>query len=172
MAMKRIVMTISLFIVFVSLFVFGVNFTVGHSSSGSIVSSVQAKDKDDNQGGCPGNCSLHTLNGCYGSTITGTLLPNPGPFAGPVAGVVLTNYDGRGGFTQIDTVTIGGVLVAAGRNSTGTYTVNPDCTGTATINFPDQPPLQLTFVLDDGGREIRAVVTNPALATTSIGRKQ
>lgn len=170
--MKRIITTISLVIVFASLLVFGVIFKSGHGSNGSIVPSVQAKDKDDNQGGCPGNCSLHTLNGCYGSTITGTLLPNPGPFAGPVAGVVLQNYDGRGGFTQIDTVTIGGVLVASGRSSSGTYTVNPDCTGTATINFPGEPPLQLTFVLDDSGKEIRAVVTNPALATTSIGRKQ
>jgi len=168
--MKRIIMTISLVIAFASLSIFGVIFMGGHGSNGSIVPSVQAKDASE--GGCPGHCSLHTLNGCYGSTITGTLLPNPGPFAGPVAGVVLTNYDGRGGFTQIDTVTIGGVLVASGRSSSGTYTVNPDCTGTATINFPGEPPLQLTFVLDDSGKEIRAVVTNPALATTSIGRKQ
>jgi hypothetical protein len=174
MTMKRIIMMISLVIVFASLFVFGVIFTGGQGSSGSIVSTVQAADDDDedDRGSCRRNCSLRSLKGCYGSTITGTLLPNPGPFAGPVAGVVLTKYDGRGGFTQIDTVTIGGVLVATGRSSTGTYTVNPDCTGTATINFPDQPPLQLTFVLDDGGREIRAVVTNPGLATTSIGRKQ
>ncbi len=167
--MKRIIMTISLVIAFASLFVLGV-IKSGHGSNGSIVPSVQAKDASE--GGCPGNCSIHTLNGCYGSTITGTLLPNPGPFAGPVAGVVLQNYDGRGGFTQIDTVTIGGVLVASGRSSSGTYTVNPDCTGTKTINFPGQPPLQLTFVLDDSGKEIRAVVTNPAVATTSIGRKQ
>ena len=168
--MKRIIMTISLVIAFASLFVLGV-IKSGHGSNGSIVPGVQAKDASE--GGCPGNCSVHTLNGCYGSTITGTLLPNPGPFAGPVAGVVLTNYDGRGGFTQIDTVTIGGVLVASGRSSSGTYTVNPDCTGTATINFPGgEPPLQLTFVLVDGGNEIRAVVTNPAVATTSIGRKQ
>lgn len=115
--MKRIIMTISLVIVFASLFVFGVIFMGGQGNSGSIVSSVQAKDDedDDNRGGCRTNCSLRSLKGCYGSTITGTLLPNPGPLAGPVAGVVLAKYDGRGGFTQIDTVTIGGVLIATGK---------------------------------------------------------
>jgi hypothetical protein len=47
--MKRIVMTISLVIVFASLFVFGVSFTGRQGSTGSIVSSVQAADNDDAQ---------------------------------------------------------------------------------------------------------------------------
>jgi hypothetical protein len=107
---------------------------------------------------------------CYGSTITGTLVG--GPMAGPVAGIVLQNFDGEGGLTQIDTVTINGNTIAQGRHSTGAYTVNQDCTGSATLNFPDQPPLQLNFVLVDHRREIRSVVTNPGLTTTSVGRKQ
>jgi hypothetical protein len=49
MTMKRIIMTISLVIVFASLFVFGVIFTGGRGSSGSIVSSVQAADGDDDE---------------------------------------------------------------------------------------------------------------------------
>ena len=170
--MKRIIMTISLVIVFASLFVFGVVFTGGQGSSGIFVSSVQAADDDDddNRGGCRTNCSLHSLKGCFGSTITGNLVG--GPLAGPIAGVVLQKFDGEGGLTQVDTVSINGILVADGRSATGTYTVNPDCTGTATINFPAQPPLQLNFVLVDHGRELRAVTTNPGLTTTSVGTKQ
>jgi hypothetical protein len=42
-------------------------------------------------------------------------------------------------------------------NYTGTYTVTPDCTGSATLNttLPGNPILQLKFVIDDGGKEIR-----------------
>jgi hypothetical protein len=110
------------------------------------------------------------LKGCFGTTIAGNIVG--GPLAGPVAGIALQKYDGEGGLTQVDTVSINGILVANGRSATGTYTVNPDCTGTATINFPAQPPLQLNFVLDDHRRELRAVTTNPGLTTTSVGRKQ
>jgi hypothetical protein len=171
--MRRSITALTLVLFFVSLFAFGMAFkTKRDDSSVSLVPRAQAKDRDDeeNGGSCPHNCSLRSLNGCYGSTITGTLVG--GPMAGPVAGVVLQNFDGEGGLTQIDTVSINGITIAQGRHSSGTYTVNPDCTGSATLNFPDQPPLQLNFVLDDHRRELRAVVTNPGLTTTSVGRKQ
>ena len=172
--MKRIITTISLVIVFASLFVFGVIFTGGQGSNGSIVPTVQAADNDDDddRGSCRRNCSLRSLKGCYGFTINGTILA-----AGPVAGVVLRNYDGEGGFTQVDTVSINGMLITppTGRSSRGTYTVNRDCTGSATLNPPPDtglPPLHIYFVLVDGGREIREVVTDPGFAVTTVGKKQ
>jgi hypothetical protein len=173
MTMKRTITTISLTVFVSSLFAIGVAFKGPVSGRGSLVPSAQAKDKgdeDENEGSCPHNCSLRSLKGCFGTTIAGNIVG--GPLAGPVAGIALQKYDGEGGLTQVDTVSINGILVANGRSATGTYTVNPDCTGTATINFPDQPPLQLNFVLDDHRRELRAVTTNPGLTTTSVGRKQ
>ena len=175
--MKRTTLSISLVVFFASLLVLGVTLIGGRGSSGTIVPGVQAADNgqadkgsDAQGGGCREQCSLHSLRGCYGSTITGTILPG-GPVAGPIAGVVLQNFDGQGGLTQVDTVNINGTVIA-GRTSAGTYTVNPDCTGTATINFPNQPPLQLSFVLTDNGREIRSVVVNPGAVVTSVGTKQ
>ncbi len=174
--MKRIIVTTSLAVFVSSLFAIGIALKGPVAGRGSLVTSVQAKDKenhlndDDNRGGCRTNCSLHSLKGCFGSTITGNLVG--GPLAGPVAGIVLQKFDGEGGLTQVDTVSINGTLIANERSATGTYTVNPDCTGSATIDFPEQPPLQLNFVLVDHGRELRAVTTNPGLTTTSVGRKQ
>ena len=162
--MKRTITTISLTVFVSSLFAIGVAFKGPAGGSGSLVPSAQAKDKgdeDENEASCPHNCSLRSLKGCFGTTIAGNIVG--GPLAGPVAGIALQKFD---------TVSINGILVANGRSATGTYTVNPDCTGTATINFPDQPPLQLNFVLDDHRRELRAVTTNPGLTTTSVGRKQ
>jgi hypothetical protein len=173
--MKRSITVLTLVLFFVSLLAFGMALKARKGDGKvSLMPSAQAKnkgdDEDENGGSCPHNCSLRSLNGCYGSTIAGNLVG--GPMAGPVAGIVLQNFDGEGGLTQVDTVSINGNTIAQGRHSTGTYTVNPDCTGSATLNFPDQPPLQLNFVLVDHRREIRAVVTNPGLTTTSVGRKQ
>jgi hypothetical protein len=177
--MKRSIAALTLALFFVSLLAFGMAFKArkGNTST-SLVPSAQASNRDDdedgdeNEGRCPRDCSERSLKGCFGTTITGTLVG--GPLAGPVAGIALQRFDGEGGFTQVDTVSINGTLVTppTGRSATGTYTVNPDCTGSATINFTDQPPLHLNFVLDDHGRELRAVVTDRGLTTTSIGRKQ
>lgn len=59
--MKRIIMRISLVIVFASLFVFGVIFAGGQGGSGSIVSTVQAAD-DDDRGGCRRNSNSQLIS--------------------------------------------------------------------------------------------------------------
>ena len=52
----------------------------------------------------------------------------------------------------------------------GTYTVNPDCTGTAVLNSPEEPaPLALHFVIVKDGKEIRQVVD--ANAVIAVGEK-
>ncbi len=95
-------------------------------------------------------------------------------------GVALATYDGRGEFTQIDTVTINGNVVADFTHSpaTGTYTVNSDCTGTFTINFTDgRPPVVANFVVVEDGAEIDAVVISAGgnqgiLSTGSVGKRR
>lgn len=113
------------------------------------------------------SCSNQTLDGDYGVTIEG-LLDYPG--AGiQVRGVVLQHYDGNGHITQVDHVVIGGMAPAeAWRPGTGTYTVNPDCTGTATLTIASspQPPLVLYFVVVRQGKEIRQVVEGNAVIAT------
>ena len=73
----------------------------------------------------------------------------------------MTTFDGKGGLTQIDTVTVSGEVVADFTHTpaTGTYTVNSDCTSTFTINFTDgRPPITANFVVVEGGLEIDTVV--------------
>ena len=62
--------------------------------------AAQADEKTD-------ICSLATLYGDYGFTITGQILGGLAP--GPVNGVALTTFDGRGGLTQTDFVVKSGV---------------------------------------------------------------
>jgi hypothetical protein len=123
-------------------------------------------------------CTNRLIAGDYGFTIRGQKLAGPGPI-GPQIGVAMVHFDGEGSFTQTDTVTIDGLVVAEFSHppATGTYTVNSDCTGTFTINFTDgRPPVATAFVVVDNGNEIDVVVTSAGgnqgiLATGSTGKR-
>jgi hypothetical protein len=124
-------------------------------------------------------CNNQLIRGNYGFTIQGTKLLGPGP-TGQQLGVAMTQFDGNGNLTQIDTVTINGEVVADFTHTpaTGSYTVNPNCTGTFTIDFTDgRPPVTTSLVVVDNGSEIDTVVTSAAgkqgiVATSSIGKRR
>jgi hypothetical protein len=118
----------------------------------------------------PPPCSNRTLRGDYGFAIGGTILPpSPAP-ALLLGGLAMTRFDGRGNLRQVDFVTVNGVPSGSDwRPATGTYEVNPDCTGTAEIHFTDgQPPLNLRMVVVDGGRQVMNIVEGNATGATGI----
>ena len=52
---------------------------------------------------------------------------------------------------------------------TGTYTVNPDCTGAGVINSSSaQGPLPIHFVVVNNGKQIFQVVDGNAVSTVGI----
>jgi hypothetical protein len=124
-------------------------------------------------------CNNRLIAGNYGFTIQGNKLGGQGP-TGPQVGVAMTEFDGKGGLTQIDTVTVSGEVVADFTHTpaNGTYTVNSDCTGTFTINFTDgRPPVAANFVVVESGLEIDTVVvsaggTQGIIATSSVGKRR
>ncbi len=124
-------------------------------------------------------CNNTLIAGNYGFTIQGNKLGGSGP-VGPQVVVSMTEFDGKGGLTQIDTVTVSGDVVADFTHTpaTGTYTVNSDCTGTFTINFTDgRPPVAANFVVVENGSEIDTVVTSAGgsqgiIATGSVGKRR
>jgi hypothetical protein len=124
-----------------------------------VTTYAQAWDND--------KCSNATLHGDYGFTITGQIFPPAPAPAVPVNGVALTTFNGDGTLTQTDYVvksgSPAGPLDSFRMGETGSYTVNADCTGTATIMFPAPdfaPPqkLVLMFVIVNHGHGIRTVV--------------
>jgi|SRR6516162_5542499 hypothetical protein len=115
--------------------------------------------------GSGGGCSNRTLSGSYGLLLEGTDLGSGLPFRG----VVMQTYDGKGGITQVDHVVFAGspppVEWAPG---TGSYTVNPNCTGAAVLNtYLGQ--INLHFVVTGNGKQINQVVD--ANAVTAVGIK-
>jgi len=126
-------------------------------------------------------CNNKLLYGHYGFTLQGTKFPVTG-VTGPTGlqvGVAMADFDGEGTFEQVDTVTIAGTAVSDFTHTPahGTYTVNPDCTGTFTIDFTDgRPPVVTNFVVVDSGAEIDTVVISAGgkegiLALGSVGKK-
>jgi hypothetical protein len=141
-------------------------------------SSARAQDND--------GCTNRTLRGDYAFTVFGELFLPTGPNTFQTVqrqGVAMTHFDGVGNLSQVDLVLSDpnappppGVppvdpVTGFHNEETGTYTVNKDCTGTFTIDFPpftDPKTGKMTpgaiitahFVLSDHGRAIHTVVTS------------
>ena len=101
-------------------------------------------------------------------------------------GIAITEFfPETGTLQQVDSVTIDGIHIAhlTETPTMGSYTVNPNCTGSFTLDFKDgRPTVYADFVIVDNGNEIDTVVTGvsldggvtilPALATRSIGKRR
>jgi hypothetical protein len=109
-------------------------------------------------------CSDATLRGSYADQDTGTIVG-----AGPFAGVNVDTFDGRG------KVTISGISSLNGNVSagleTGTYKVNPNCTGTYTVTGGGVT-IDGFFVIDQNGDELQIVITDPGTVINCVARKQ
>ena len=126
--------------------------------------ALQARSQDDE------GCSNESLNGSYGFQINGSI---PGTLA--IAGIARVVFDGQGNFTQIGSSQINIIghppVVSVDQPGTGTYTVNPDCTGTETLNIGGQLH-HSNFVLVNHGRKVFDTSVDPGVVLTGIGEKQ
>jgi hypothetical protein len=127
------------------------------------IGALQARSEDDR------DCSKESLNGSYGFQITGSI---PGTLA--IAGIARVVFDGQGNFTQTGNsqiIVIGRSPVLSDQTGTGTYTVNPDCTGTETLNVGGQLH-HSRFVLVNHGRKVLDTNVDPGVVLTGVGEKQ
>jgi len=115
-------------------------------------------------------CSNSTIRGSYAFTIHGTIfLPNGATLL--IDGLAKQAFDGDGNFTQVDAVATNGNLPPGWRPGSGTYSVNPDCTGIQTIVIPDNPDVHLQFIVAQSGNTIHQVVIDPGVAATAEGER-
>jgi hypothetical protein len=141
----------------------------------SLSGAAQADGHGDH-GGRGALCSNATLKGPFGFIGHGEILGLIGadgkvhPYASTsiLDDVALVTFDGNGGFTRTDFGVIGG-LPKGGQptfnpNQNGTYTVNPDCTGTMKIVYtaggavPAGVETDLNIVVAADGTLIESVV--------------
>jgi hypothetical protein len=93
----------------------------------------------------PTGCSTETVAGNWGVTLSGTLILPTGLV--PAAGVARGSFDAQGNLTPgaTEARNVGGGF--ANETLTGSWTVNPDCTGTVTIHAYESGVLVRTSVL-------------------------
>src|SRR5260370_24223496 len=113
-------------------------------------------------------CSNSTIEGTYAFTIHGTVFLPGGAPPLLVDGLAKPTFDGNGNITQLDAVAANGNVAPGWRLSTGSYSVNPDCTGIFTVSNGNQPPINgQSIIIAQSGNIIREMVINPGLATTA-----
>jgi hypothetical protein len=110
-------------------------------------------------------CTDSTIKGSYAFTIHGQILMPGGPLL--VDGIAKTTFDGNGELIQVSAVAINGNIPLIWSPSSGTYTVNSDCTGTMTLISTGQPTLHLAILVSQSGNHIHTVITDRGLAATS-----
>src|ERR1700678_2576332 len=114
-------------------------------------------------------CSNASLIGTYAYTGAGTIV-SPAAIAGPFAEVGMQTFDGQGHTTATATASQGGNILQF--TITGTYTVNPDCTGTLTLQVaPIGITVPVFIVIDNNWNEFQAIETSPGVVITRIGHK-
>jgi len=96
------------------------------------------------------DCSVATLSSDFVTSWSGN---NPAP----VAALGVLTFDGAGNLTGFDTVSFNGAIYE--RTITGTYTVNPDCTGTISWTTSIGSFNNLNIVIYKGGTKIRFIST-------------
>jgi hypothetical protein len=111
-------------------------------------------------------------NGCNASTIQGTFVYAFEGLAGgvPVAGIGRVTLDGSANGTGSDTISINGVPLQ--RTYTGTYTVNSDCTGSATYKDSLGQTFHESGIVMNGGNQIAVIVTDPGAVLAFTDTRQ
>ena len=108
-------------------------------------------------------CTDMTIKGAWVQSLQGLIfLPNGSSLV--LTGVTKTTYDGVGNLTALDASGVNGNVPTGWRTGTGTYTVNPDCTGTETISFPGQADIHAQFVLAQSGNKLHYVNVDPGIS--------
>jgi hypothetical protein len=129
-------------------------------------SSLMAQSANGDDGGR--RCSNQTLSGDYGAQIEGTLYipsdPNP-PIKVDLRTISMGHYDGAGNLSFFDHVVVNGnPPPEEWRGASGTYFVNPNCTGTFNVvTAPGLPPIVVYFVVVKHGTEIHGVTNGSAI---------
>jgi hypothetical protein len=119
------------------------------------------------------------LAGSYGFSIT---VPYTGNDNGPAVIQGVVTLDGAGNVTSIGGASVGrdpdpnasGPQVQPLDSNPGTYTVNPDGTGTMTFTNPSGKTTAISLVVTDGGSQMMLAVTSGFGNTVATGtaRKQ
>jgi hypothetical protein len=112
-----------------------------------------------------------TIKGSYGfkATFARPSSPAPGAPIMEAVGIGVRTFDGQGNFTGRDSIKSVNTPAVPDLAVSGTYNINPDCTGTFFLIAPGQPgAAELRMVIVNKGKEIFWMLVNPVGPMTLI----
>jgi hypothetical protein len=132
----------------------------------ALVLSVAPTAMADNKG-----CTNATLQGSFAFNGTGAIV-SPPVIAGPLATVIALTFDGLGGTTSgTGTQSQNGNISPV--TETGTYQVNPDCTGSLVLVIsPGGFTAHYLFVIDSDLNELEIICTDSGVVFSGTARRQ
>jgi hypothetical protein len=114
-------------------------------------------------------CSLASVAGSYGYTTNGFVAIAPATFV-PAAAAGRITFDGHGHVNGIQTRVVAGSSLD--ETYSGTYSVNPNCTGSFTVLVqPDTRTSTVNLVWTDNTNGVSAVFTTPGFILTATARR-
>lgn len=120
-------------------------------------------------------CSLASLRGNYAFSQQGSEPKNAKGTLLPFDDVGVLTLDGGGNFSFTITDMSPGQpdpYLPIQLTGAGTYMVNSDCTGSASVTSGEAAGITLNLVMIDGGREVFGIQTTPFVVATSDWKKQ
>ena len=108
-------------------------------------------------------CTNRTIKGAWVQSLQGRIfLPDGTSLV--LTGVSKTTYDSFGNLTVLDSSGVNGNVPTGWRTGSGSYTVNPDCTGSETISFPGQAGIHAQFLVAQSGNKLHYVNVDPGIS--------
>ena len=113
-------------------------------------------------------CTNNSLRGSFAFKGSGSVIDPTGVFLLDV--LFVQTFDGNGSFTGTGMQSHDGNILQVAQ--TGTYTVNPDCTGTYTAQLsPIGITVHFFFVIADSGNELDVISTDAGSVVAGAARR-
>ncbi len=101
------------------------------------------------------SCTTRTLTSAYGFRLSGSI-----DGTGNISVIGVQIFDGAGKFVITSQTLVTAGVVQRNMTSSGTYTLNTDCTGTLTTTLSDGITSTLDFVVTNSGSAVFTTSTN------------
>ncbi len=166
--LKRTARAMTLVIFCAGLLILG---SIIHTDNNNLVPRARAQEINNEQTPENGDeraaarreqCTERNVKGRFGYSFTGSISG-----LGSTAAVGIIRINGDGTLSATDTQSIAG-QITRDRKFTGTYTVNPNCTGSAVFSTGGTGD----FVVVNDRTEFLFVFTNPGIVVSGVGKKQ
>jgi len=137
----------------------------GGTTLQSLTTDAGAVQSGTTQAEGKATCTVAGVKGTYGIQAEGVFLG-----VGAVALDGLLTFDGKGNVSGTESGSIAGQIFTAASVS-GSYTIKPNCTGTAAFSISGEPTLHSSLVMTNGAKNMLVLETDSSTVVAGSGQQ-